>query len=135
MGPLLGMNPALQTCSAMKQPSKKPLTQMHLDFGQVPREVIYGAWAWTTGMNVVDLTDSLQADFTFSTCSACGMLYAKGQDDDEKLHATFHSSCTQGVNFQARGNASTLRERSAAPLWPAFDDLKSLCRDGRRKGC
>ena len=38
MGPLLGMNPALQTCSAMKQPGKKPLTQMHLDFGQVPKE-------------------------------------------------------------------------------------------------
>ena len=83
----------------------------------------------------MDPTDFLQADFAFSTCSACGMLYAKGQDDDEKLHAAFHSSCTQGISFQARGSASTLRDRSVVPLWPAAGSLNILCRDGRRREC
>lgn len=44
----------------------------------------------------------LQANFVCTTCKVCGMVYAKGQEKDEKLHAAFHSSTVQGISFQVR---------------------------------
>eukprot|EP00877_Chromochloris_zofingiensis_P003778 jgi/Chrzof1/13400/Cz07g31180.t1 len=41
-----------------------------------------------------------QKDFSSSKCSVCGMVYAKGQDEDEKLHKSYHISFTQGIKFQ-----------------------------------
>ncbi|DBA73701.1 TPA: hypothetical protein ACH3X2_009680 [Trebouxia sp. C0005] len=42
----------------------------------------------------------LQANFACITCSVCGLIYAKGEANDEKVHALFHANCTQGVKFQ-----------------------------------
>ncbi|KAF6258409.1 ESCO1/2 acetyl-transferase-domain-containing protein [Scenedesmus sp. NREL 46B-D3] len=41
-----------------------------------------------------------QRDFSASKCEICGMVYAKGHEEDEKLHKTFHSSAVQGLKFQ-----------------------------------
>ncbi|KAL0036207.1 hypothetical protein WJX79_007986 [Trebouxia sp. C0005] len=60
--------------TAPQQPNKRSFTQLHLDIGQ--------------------------ANFACITCSVCGLIYAKGEANDEKVHALFHANCTQGVKFQ-----------------------------------
>ncbi|DBB06353.1 TPA: hypothetical protein ACH3X1_011921 [Trebouxia sp. C0004] len=57
-----------------QQPNKRSFTQLHLDVGQ--------------------------ANFACITCSVCGLIYAKGEAKDEKVHALFHANCTLGVKFQ-----------------------------------
>ena len=46
------------------------------------------------------VVDDLQANFSFTVCHLCGMMYAKGQQKDEKLHNKFHRSCELGVQLQ-----------------------------------
>eukprot|EP00850_Spirogloea_muscicola_P009821 SM000056S17939 [mRNA] locus=s56:196309:198415:+ [translate_table: standard] len=41
-----------------------------------------------------------QADFSSTTCRACGLLYAPGLLQDEALHASFHRRATGGVPFE-----------------------------------
>eukprot|EP00850_Spirogloea_muscicola_P020472 SM000217S06854 [mRNA] locus=s217:147123:148968:+ [translate_table: standard] len=41
-----------------------------------------------------------QADFSSTTCRACGLLYAPGLPQDEQLHASFHRRATGGVPFE-----------------------------------
>eukprot|EP00879_Flechtneria_rotunda_P029676 GHRR01032113.1.p1 GENE.GHRR01032113.1~~GHRR01032113.1.p1 ORF type:complete len:106 (+),score=33.94 GHRR01032113.1:318-635(+) len=41
-----------------------------------------------------------QRGFGASRCPVCGMLYAKGHDEDEKLHRSFHLPAVQGLKFQ-----------------------------------
>lgn len=73
-------NPFFKRCNlqhpkaAPQQPNKRSFTQLHLDVGQ--------------------------ANFACITCSMCGLIYAKGEANDEKVHALFHANCTQGVKFQ-----------------------------------
>jgi len=40
-----------------------------------------------------------QRDFSASRCPSCGMVYARGQEDDEKLHRSYCSAGTRGVRF------------------------------------
>jgi N-acetyltransferase len=42
----------------------------------------------------------LQKDFNASRCAVCGMMYAKGHEEDEKLHKAFHQAAVQGPRFQ-----------------------------------
>ncbi|KAK9805899.1 hypothetical protein WJX73_002728 [Symbiochloris irregularis] len=71
--------PAL-TPRTVTQPAavRRPLTQLHLDLGQ--------------------------SNFTCVTCRVCGMTYAPGQEEDEKMHRTYHSSALQGVRYQGWQN-------------------------------
>jgi hypothetical protein len=57
---------------------------------------------------------SLQRDFSASKCAVCGMVYAKGHEEDEKLHRSFHSSAVQGLRFQVR-RATTVSSSSCIP--------------------
>jgi hypothetical protein len=41
-----------------------------------------------------------QSDFVLHTCSVCGMMYARGNDDDEKVHKAYHRSYFEGVPFK-----------------------------------
>ncbi|CAK9872661.1 unnamed protein product [Sphagnum jensenii] len=41
-----------------------------------------------------------QRDFSCSTCPSCGLVYARGEETDEKLHASFHRSQLQGIQFR-----------------------------------
>ncbi|KAK9864626.1 hypothetical protein WJX84_001662 [Apatococcus fuscideae] len=66
------LRPVLASIESPRQP--KPLTQMHLDFGQ--------------------------ADFSVKTCSACHMQYAPGEPKDEKTHAAYHAALLTGIRFQ-----------------------------------
>ncbi|KAK9833195.1 hypothetical protein WJX74_009798 [Apatococcus lobatus] len=52
----------------------KPLTQLHLDFGQ--------------------------ADFSVKSCSICRMQYAPGEPKDERTHAAYHAAVLTGIRFQ-----------------------------------
>ncbi|KAI5063802.1 hypothetical protein GOP47_0020472 [Adiantum capillus-veneris] len=41
-----------------------------------------------------------QTDFTCSTCKICGLLYARGHSEDERLHACFHKCYLRGRSFK-----------------------------------
>ncbi|ONK71330.1 uncharacterized protein A4U43_C04F7370 [Asparagus officinalis] len=41
-----------------------------------------------------------QSDFLLHTCSVCGLMYARGDEGDEKVHKTFHKDYYQGVQFK-----------------------------------
>jgi N-acetyltransferase len=41
-----------------------------------------------------------QPDFLLHTCSVCGMMYARGNDDDEKVHKAYHKNYFDGVPFK-----------------------------------
>lgn len=41
-----------------------------------------------------------QRDFNASRCPSCGMVYARGQEEDEKLHRSYCAAGSQGVKFQ-----------------------------------
>ncbi|XP_057988019.1 protein CHROMOSOME TRANSMISSION FIDELITY 7-like isoform X2 [Hevea brasiliensis] len=45
-----------------------------------------------------------QSDFNFRTCSACGVKYAPGEEEDEKNHKTFHRNYTHGVQYKGCRN-------------------------------
>eukprot|EP00959_Pyramimonas_sp_CCMP1952_P226372 4733132-Pyramimonas_sp.AAC.1 len=72
---------------APKQPSK--LVQMYIDLGQ-------DSWEYTT-------------------CHVCGLMYSRGELEDEKLHASFHSTFTDGMAFRC--------DKTLSQLWT----LCSLC--------
>ncbi|KAG2573095.1 hypothetical protein PVAP13_7KG227300 [Panicum virgatum] len=52
-----------------------------------------------------------QPDFVLHTCSVCGMMYARANDDDEKVHKAYHKSYFEGVPFKGWRN-ETLIARS-----------------------
>ncbi|PWZ39300.1 Protein CHROMOSOME TRANSMISSION FIDELITY 7 [Zea mays] len=43
-----------------------------------------------------------QPDFVLHTCSVCGMMYARGNDEDEKVHRAYHKSYSEGVPFKVK---------------------------------
>ncbi|PVH35523.1 hypothetical protein PAHAL_7G207400 [Panicum hallii] len=49
-----------------------------------------------------------QPDFVLHTCSVCGMMYARGNDDDEKVHKAYHKSYFEGVPFKGWRNETVI---------------------------
>lgn len=45
-----------------------------------------------------------QSDFYLSTCTICGLRYSRGDEEDEKIHKSFHRSHLQGVQFKGWQN-------------------------------
>ncbi|KAM0890830.1 hypothetical protein ACQ4PT_026794 [Festuca glaucescens] len=45
-----------------------------------------------------------QPDFLLHMCAVCGLMYARGNDEDEKVHRAYHKSYFQGVPFKKRSN-------------------------------
>eukprot|EP00887_Chlorella_sp_A99_P006701 scaffold3.g6701.t1 len=43
--------------------------------------------------------DAGQRDFHASRCPQCGLVYSKGEESDERLHASFHASATKGPRY------------------------------------
>ncbi|KAL5213608.1 hypothetical protein ABZP36_002760 [Zizania latifolia] len=41
-------------------------------------------------------------------CSVCGMMYARGNDDDEKVHKAFHKNYFDGVPFKGWHNETVV---------------------------
>uniref|UniRef100_A0ACD5V4W7 Uncharacterized protein n=1 Tax=Avena sativa TaxID=4498 RepID=A0ACD5V4W7_AVESA len=41
-----------------------------------------------------------QPDFLLHMCAVCGMMYARGNDEDEKVHRAYHKCYFQGVPFK-----------------------------------
>ncbi|XP_074572086.1 protein CHROMOSOME TRANSMISSION FIDELITY 7-like [Curcuma longa] len=41
-----------------------------------------------------------QSDFLLRSCSVCGMMYAPGDESDEKLHRDFHKKYYEGIRFK-----------------------------------
>lgn len=47
-----------------------------------------------------------QADFSHTTCSSCGLVYARGLESDEKLHTSFHRSQLKGIHFKVHNSTA-----------------------------
>ncbi|CAL1360401.1 unnamed protein product [Linum trigynum] len=45
-----------------------------------------------------------QSDFNLRSCSSCGFHYAAGDEQDEKVHKSFHRNFTQGIPFRGWQN-------------------------------
>lgn len=45
-----------------------------------------------------------QPDFFLSTCTVCGLKYSRGDEEDEKVHKSFHRKHLQGVQFKGWHN-------------------------------
>ncbi|CAK9169930.1 unnamed protein product [Ilex paraguariensis] len=45
-----------------------------------------------------------QSDFLLHTCSVCGFKYARGDEEDEKVHKELHKEYTQGIQFKGWHN-------------------------------
>lgn len=45
-----------------------------------------------------------QSDFLLHTCSTCGFKYATGDEEDEKVHNSFHKTYTHGIQFKGWRN-------------------------------
>ncbi|XP_042380009.1 protein CHROMOSOME TRANSMISSION FIDELITY 7-like isoform X2 [Zingiber officinale] len=43
-----------------------------------------------------------QSDFLLHSCSVCGMMYACGDESDEKLHRDFHKKYYEGIQFKVK---------------------------------
>ncbi|XP_024527966.1 protein CHROMOSOME TRANSMISSION FIDELITY 7 [Selaginella moellendorffii] len=57
-----------------------------------------------------------QSDFSQSACKVCGLVYARGQENDTKVHEIFHRNFLRGIQFKGWRN-----ERVAA----RFEDRSS----------
>ncbi|OEL30363.1 Protein CHROMOSOME TRANSMISSION FIDELITY 7 [Dichanthelium oligosanthes] len=49
-----------------------------------------------------------QPDFLLHMCSVCGMMYSRGNDDDEKVHKAYHKSYFEGVPFKGWRNETVI---------------------------
>ena len=74
--------------------------QLYLDLGQV-RDTCCQIDVYHTGALVAD-SCAAQRDFGHATCVECGMLFAKGDPVDERMHATFHAASVAATPFRVR---------------------------------
>ncbi|XP_042455168.1 protein CHROMOSOME TRANSMISSION FIDELITY 7-like [Zingiber officinale] len=61
-----------------------------------------------------------QSDFLLRSYSVCGMMYAPGDESDEKLHGDFHKKYYEGIRFKAGATRELSRrpaEAIAASCW------------------
>uniref|UniRef100_A0A0D9UWV1 N-acetyltransferase domain-containing protein n=1 Tax=Leersia perrieri TaxID=77586 RepID=A0A0D9UWV1_9ORYZ len=49
-----------------------------------------------------------QPNFLLHMCSVCGMMYARGNNDDEKVHKAYHKSYLEGVTFKGWRNETVV---------------------------
>nr|CAD1824669.1 unnamed protein product [Ananas comosus var. bracteatus] len=45
-----------------------------------------------------------QSDFVLHSCAVCGMMYARGDQEDEKTHKAFHKNYYEGITFKGWRN-------------------------------
>jgi N-acetyltransferase len=55
-----------------------------------------------------------QPDFLLHMCAVCGMMYARGNDEDEKVHRAYHKCYSEGVPFKVRCAHSCFRETAVS---------------------
>ncbi|CAM0145828.1 unnamed protein product [Urochloa decumbens] len=64
-----------------------------------------------------------QPDFVLHTCSVCSMMYARGNDNDEKVHKAYHKNYFEGVPFKGwRNEAVIARSESRDRVILATDE-------------
>lgn len=77
---------------------KRKFTQLHLDAGQVAIHMLVSLRQ--TASQAIAYRP--QVDFTCTACKVCGFVYAKGKEEDEKLHAGYHDQSVNGFLFQVQ---------------------------------
>uniref|UniRef100_A0A7N0TZK0 Uncharacterized protein n=1 Tax=Kalanchoe fedtschenkoi TaxID=63787 RepID=A0A7N0TZK0_KALFE len=78
--PVTNQKPSVGSRSLNK---KRSYAQLHLDLGQ--------------------------SDFLLHSCSICGLKYAPGEVDDEKLHKSFHKNYSLGLPFKGWNNERVIQ--------------------------
>ena len=71
----------------------------------------------------------MQADYDFRSCRTCGLLFAGGLPNDEKLHRFHHTAVLQGVKAQVCGVPSRAVQRCVShPGVPHLTLMQRHCR-------
>ncbi|KAJ1271741.1 hypothetical protein BS78_06G149400 [Paspalum vaginatum] len=74
-----------------------------------------------------------QPDFVLHTCSVCGMMYARGNDDDEKVHKAYHKNYFEGVSFKGWRNETVIARSDGGDRVILATDENSCMRNSKVK--
>lgn len=77
-------------------PAGKPDPKVHEETEVECKRTKVGAFNRPKRQLYLDLG---QADFAFATCKVCGIMYAKGEENDEHTHDLYHKQFLQGIRF------------------------------------
>nr|CAE01627.3 OSJNBa0029H02.7 [Oryza sativa Japonica Group] len=72
-----------------------------------------------------------QPDFLLHMCSVCGMMYARGNDDDEKAHKAYHKSYFEGVPFKGWRNETVVARSEGGDRIILVTDENSCARNSK----
>ncbi|EEC79106.1 hypothetical protein OsI_19739 [Oryza sativa Indica Group] len=72
-----------------------------------------------------------QPDFLLHMCSVCGMMYALGNDDDEKAHKAYHKSYFEGVPFKGWRNETVVARSEGGDRIILVTDENSCARNSK----
>ncbi|TVU15367.1 hypothetical protein EJB05_38885, partial [Eragrostis curvula] len=72
-----------------------------------------------------------QSDFLLHTCSVCGMMYARGNEDDEKVHKAYHKSYFEGVPFKGWRNETVIAKSEGGDRVILVTDENSRMRNSK----
>ncbi|KAF0891825.1 hypothetical protein E2562_011004 [Oryza meyeriana var. granulata] len=72
-----------------------------------------------------------QPDFLLHMCSVCGMMYARGNDDDEKVHKAFHKGYFEGVPFKGWRNETVVVRSEGGDRIILVTDENSCARNSK----
>ncbi|XP_006652477.1 protein CHROMOSOME TRANSMISSION FIDELITY 7 [Oryza brachyantha] len=72
-----------------------------------------------------------QPDFLLHMCSVCGMMYARGNDDDEKVHRAYHKSYFEGVPFKGWRNETVVARSEGGDRIILVADGNSCARNSK----
>lgn len=99
------VHPVPQKQADQPSKSRKPLTQLHLDCGQVRTKLKY-RFLLDAHLHLhtrcISLLLFTQANFMGTKCKECGLMYVPGEEQDEKMHRSFHTSQMQGIKFPVK---------------------------------
>ncbi|GBG91823.1 hypothetical protein CBR_g53714 [Chara braunii] len=60
--------------------------------------------------------DAGQSDFTCTTCHVCGLVYARGVEQDEKVHIRIHRRHLEGIRFELGEILRTIERELGLPM-------------------
>uniref|UniRef100_A0A0D9ZMP6 N-acetyltransferase ESCO zinc-finger domain-containing protein n=1 Tax=Oryza glumipatula TaxID=40148 RepID=A0A0D9ZMP6_9ORYZ len=72
-----------------------------------------------------------QPDFLLHMCSVCGMMYARGNDEDEKAHKAYHKSYFEGVPFKGWRNETVVARSEGGDRIILVTDENSCARNSK----
>ncbi|KAL6874395.1 hypothetical protein ACP4OV_013415 [Aristida adscensionis] len=72
-----------------------------------------------------------QPDFLLHRCAVCGMMYARGNDGDEKVHRAYHKSYFEGIPFKGWRNETVIARSEGGDRVILVTDENSRLRNSK----